>query len=52
MQKKGEKVEYKKSHIARVPFISQSRRIKDCQEASETLKSPTLPSRLRTPIFT
>ena len=38
--------------IERVPFISQSRRIRDYQDSSETLKNQTLPSRLRTPIFT
>ena len=38
--------------IARVPFISQSRRIRDYQDLSETIENQTLPSRLRTPIFT
>lgn len=32
--KKSEKIEDKKGHIARVPFVSQSRRIKDCQESN------------------
>ena len=41
-----------RSPIERVPFISQSRRIRDYQDSSETLKNQTLPSRLRTPIFT
>lgn len=41
-----------KSPIARVPFISQSRRIRDYQDLSETIENQTLPSRLRTPIFT
>ena len=38
----------KRSPIARVPFISRSRRIRDYQDSSETLKNPTLPSRPRT----
>ena len=42
----------KKSPIARAPFISQSRRIRDYQDSSETLKNQTFPSRPRTPIFT
>ena len=32
----------KRSPIARVPFISQSRRIRDYQDSSETLKNPIL----------
>ncbi len=42
----------KRSPIARAPFISQSRRIRDYQDLSETIENQTLPSRPRTPIFT
>ena len=42
----------KRSPIARVPFISQSRRIGDYQDLSETIENQTLPSRPRTRIFT
>ena len=42
----------KRSPIARVPFISQSQRIKDYQDSSETIENPTLLSRPRIPIFT
>ena len=38
--------------IARVPFISRSRRIRDYQDSSKTLRNQTLPSRPRTRIFT
>ena len=38
--------------IARAPFISQSRRIRDYQESSETIENPILQLRPRIPIFT
>ena len=41
-----------RSPIARVPFISRSRRIRDYQDSSKTLRNQTLPSRPRTRIFT
>lgn len=36
----------------KAPFISQSRRIRDYQDSSETIENPILQSRPRTPIFT
>ena len=42
----------KKKSYPRAPFISQSQRIRDYQDSSETLKNQIFPSRPKTPIFT
>ena len=48
----GAKVSDDKKKSYRKSTISQSRRIRDYQDLSETIENQTLPSRLRTPIFT